>query len=105
MGHYQLLYPSEYIAACDLHGKDSKVTIEKVEVETITGSKGEKQARPVISFRGAKKRMVCCKTNAKTIAKQHGTETDAWVGKSITIYPTTCEAFGETKECVRVRSN
>jgi hypothetical protein len=103
MAHYQLLYPSEYIAACDLHEKDTTVQIEKVEVETLVGTDGKKQAKPVLTFRGAKKRMVCCKTNAKTIAKQHGNDTDGWVGKKITIYPTTCQSFGETKECVRVR--
>jgi len=102
--HYQLMYPSEYVAACDLHEKDMKVTIEKVGVEDVVGSDGKKQSRPVLSFKGAKKRMVCCKTNAKTIARLHGTNTDDWIGKAVTLYPTTCQAFGETKECVRVRS-
>lgn len=103
MSHWKLMYPSEYVAACDLHGKDSKVVIERVDIEAVVGSDGKKQDKPVVWFRGAKKRMVLCKTNAKAVAKQHGNDTDGWVGKSITIYPTTCMAFGEEKECIRVR--
>ncbi len=102
MAHYQLLYPSEYLAACDLSG-EATVTIAKFEVEQIVGSDGKKQTKPVITFTGAKKRMICCKTNAKAIARQHGNDTDAWVGKKVTVYPTTCQAFGETKECVRIK--
>src|SRR3954467_14294511 len=103
MAHYKLLYPNEYIASCDLGGKDAKVTIEKVAVEEVIGSDGKKQAKPVVWFKGAKKRMVCCKTNAKSIAKQHGNDTDQWVGKSVTLYGTTCMACGAEVECIRIR--
>ena len=48
--------------------------------------------------------MVLNKTNAGIIAKLYGTDTDAWVGKKIVIYATTCKAFGETVECVRVKA-
>ena len=43
------------------------------------------------------------KRNAKIIAKLHGNDVDGWVGKAIALYATTCDAFGETVECVRVR--
>lgn len=101
--HFKLLYPSEYIAAPDLMGKDVAVTIEKVAVETVIGTDGKKQDKPVVCFKGHKKRMVMCKTNARTIAGHHGNDTDKWIGQRITLYPTTCQAFGETKECIRVR--
>ncbi len=103
MAHYKLLYPSEYLAACDLVSKDADVVIEKVAVEDVIGSDGKKQSKPVVWFKGAKKRMVCCKTNAKSIAKKHGMDTDLWIGKKITVYGTTCMAFGQEVECVRVR--
>lgn len=101
--HYKLMYPSEYLAAADLHGKEQKVTILRVEIEDLVGSDGKKQSKPVVWFEKAKKRMVMCKTNAKAIAKLHGTDTDNWTGKAITVYPTTCIAFGQEVECVRVR--
>lgn len=102
--HYKLMYPSEYLAAPDLHGKDVKLTIEKVEIEQIPGTDGTKKAKPVVSFKESKnKRMVLNKTCAKAVAKAHGNETESWVGKQIVVYPTTCMAFGQEVECVRVR--
>ncbi len=101
--HYKLAFPSDYVAACDLHEKDVTLTIKSVGIEEVIGSDGKKQSKPVLTFTKGAKRMVCCKTNCKSIAKKHGNEMDDWVGKTITIYPTTCQAFGETKECVRVR--
>ena len=103
MAHFKLLYPSEYLGSPDLHGKDAKVTISRVELEEVCGSDGKKQTKPVVWFDKAKKRFVLCKTNAKSISKQHGNDTDQWVGKSITLYPTTCIAFGQEVECVRIR--
>jgi hypothetical protein len=103
MAHYQLLYPSEFLAACDLGGKEATVEISKFEVEELVGSDGKKQKKPVLTFKGAKKRMVCCKTNAKAIARQHGNDTDAWIGKKVTVYPTSCIAFGSEVECLRIK--
>lgn len=101
--HYRLMYPSEYLNAADLNEKDAKVTIEKVELEDVPGVDGTKKRKPVIYFNKAKKRFVCPKTCAKRIAEQFGPNTDNWVGQTITIYPTTCMAFGQQVECVRVR--
>jgi hypothetical protein len=101
--HFKLMYPSEYLAACDLHGQDAKVVIEKVEVEDIIGSDGKKEQKPVVWFQGKKKRMVLCKTNAKSVAGRHGNDTEQWIGKTITIYGTTCMAFGAQVECIRIK--
>jgi hypothetical protein len=32
-----------------------------------------------------------------------GTETDAWIGKDVTLFATKCMSFGEVEECVRIR--
>ena len=97
------MYPSEYLAACDLHEKDAKVTIDKIEQEQVPGTDGTKKPKWVFSFKDKKKRMVMNKTNLRQISRQHGNEADNWIGKSVVLYPTTCQAFGETKECIRVR--
>ena len=101
--HYKLMFPSRYLDAATLQGRDATVEIESVNMETLEGEKGEKDVKPCVRLKGKKKLWVLNKTNAKIIAKLHGTEVDGWVGKRITLYPTTCEAFGETVECVRVR--
>lgn len=101
--HYRLMYPSEYLNAADLHGKDTVVTIEKVEIEEVPDPQGKKATKPVLYFKGAKKRLPLPKTAAKVVAALHGPDTDGWVGKKVTLYPTTCQAFGQEVECVRVR--
>ena len=102
--HYKLLFPNEYVGAHDLNGKDAVMTIERVDVEELTMEGGKKQKKPVVWFKGAKKRMVMNKTNAKTIAKMHGTDTANWVGKQITLYPTTCKVGPNMEECIRIRA-
>lgn len=101
--HYKLMYPSEYLNACDLGGKDATVTIERIDIESVPGPDGKKADKPVAHFKGAKKRMVLNKTCAKSIAHHFGNDTDKWIGQKVTLYPTTCQAFGQTVECIRVR--
>lgn len=106
MPHYRILYPSEYLNAADLlekSGGEAKLTIEKVAVEEVPGSDGSKKPKPVVWFKGAKKRMPLPKICAKKIAGMFGNNTDDWVGKEITVYATTCQAFGQETECIRVR--
>lgn len=114
----RLLFPNEYVAAADLIEAQRKtgkngvaLTIASVSVEALKTNKGTEK-KPVIHFKemierhqrgnGPEKKLVLNKTNAKVIAKMYGFETNAWVGKKITLFPTQCEAFGETVDCVRV---
>lgn len=101
--HYKLLYPSKYLACCDLGGKEAKVIIQSFDEEEIVGTDGKKEKKPVLAFQGKQKRMICNVTNAKKIAKKFGTETNDWKGKEIIIYGTTCNAFGEQVECLRIK--
>lgn len=103
MAHYRLMYPSEYLNAADLLGKDVKVTIERIEMEAVPGADGTKKQKPVVTFKGKSKRLPLPKTCAKTIAARFGTDTEKWIGKEITVYPTTCMAFGQEVECIRIR--
>lgn len=104
--HWRKYFDERFIGSWDLEGKgDVTVTIERVEMEAMHRPDSEDaENRPVLFFNGAKKGMVLNKTNAKTIAKLHGPDTDDWVGKKITLYATETSAFGEQVECIRVRS-
>ncbi|MCC6786062.1 MAG: hypothetical protein IT457_24680 [Planctomycetes bacterium] len=109
----RLLYPSEYVAAADLieaqkkTGRDGvTLTISAVEIEDLKTNRGTEK-KPVVRFReyegrNPSKRLVMNKTNARLIAKLYGHETSNWIGKRITLWPTQCECFGETVDCVRV---
>lgn len=104
MPHYRSMFESNgMLYACHLDGKDVTVTISKVEAGTITGSKGKKDKKPLVSFEGKQLKLGLNKTNGKTIAAMYGPNTDEWIGKRISLYATTTEFGSETVECIRVR--
>jgi len=104
----KLLFPSEYLVAEDLADKEWTLTIARVTIEDRPTDQGP-QAMPMLYFeeliaKGSKKKLGCNVTNARSIAELHGAEALDWVGKRITLYGTTCEAFGETVTCVRIKA-
>lgn len=99
----QLLFPSEYIGAVDLRGRDVVVTIAKVELADLRMVGGKSQRKPIVYFTGAQKKLVMNKTNAGTIASLYGGKVEAWVGKKITLYPTRTRCGANTVDCIRVR--
>ena len=96
-------FPTVHLCAADLNGKDAKVTIKSIKSGEVTNEKGETSKCYLLEFDNAKKSMVLNKTNWKLIATHYGQDDDAWLGKEITLYPTKCQSFGETKDCIRVR--
>ena len=102
--HYKRMFDdAEYLYAFDLDGKEVTLEIEKCTAGQIEGQKGRKSKKPMLTFVGAKKKLALNKTNGKIIAGLYGTETDDWVGRFVTIFPTTTDFGGETVECIRVR--
>lgn len=93
-------FPSKWLQASDLQGRDITVTIEDVHMEQV-GQPPENC--PVVFFRGAGKALVLNKTNGQTIADQHGDDTDYWRGKQITLFPTSTDFQGRQVACIRVR--
>ncbi len=94
-------YPSRYIAAEDLQGRSVTVTIQSVSLEEL-GQGHDKDTKLVLTFAGKAKALVCNKTNAKTIEKLYGPETDHWVGKPIIIAPREVEFQGNMVWAIRV---
>lgn len=96
------LFPSKYVKAYDLDGRDITVTIKRVALEEM-GKPPDVERKPVIYFEGAQKGLIMNKTIAVAIAHLHGPEMDAWTGKRIALYPTRVKAFGAIHDVVRVR--
>lgn len=103
MSDYRLMFSSEFLYAFHLQGKDATVEIESVKAGEVTGEGGRKAKKPIVRFKGKELPLAVNKTNAKVIAGMYGTETSKWVGKKITLYPTTTSFGGEQKDCIRVR--
>ena len=104
MSHFRKLFDDRFIGTYDLDGKpELTVTIEDIGMETMRTQDGAEADKPVVSIKGAKKKWVLNKTNAKTIAELYGVDTDNWLGKKVTLYVTECQAFGSKVECIRVK--
>ncbi len=96
-----------FLEAEDLEeGQDIPVTIQAVRQpgKDDKGLDGRVIDKPIIQLKGAKKEWVLNKTNARHIRRLYGNEMDEWAGKQITIFRTTCNAFGDPNTpCIRVR--
>lgn len=105
MPHWKSMMDRDFIFAFDLNGKDVTVTIAKVEAGNLVGEGGRKSKKPVVYFEGKEKGLALNVTNSKTIAALYTDYTEKWVGKQITLFPTTTTWGGKTVECIRVRPN
>jgi hypothetical protein len=98
------LYDKEYLYAFDLQGKDVTVVIESVKGGTLVGTGGKSNKKPVVRFKGKEKALALNITNARIIAGLYGGfDTGLWIGKAITLYPTTTTFGSQTVECIRIR--
>ena len=99
-----IMFPSKYICAADLDGKTATVTIEAVKPEMMRMKDNTQQKKYIVYFVGKEKALVLNKTNAYAIAEAlHEKDAAKWVGCKVSIYPTTCSAFGATVDCIRVK--
>lgn len=103
MPDYRTMFEKEFLYAFMLNGREATVQIERVTAGSVTGEGGKKSKKPICYFAGKKKPLALNATNCKTIAAMYGNNTDDWIGKRITIYPTTTEFSGKTVDCIRVR--
>lgn len=83
--NFKLMFKGDYIKAVEFNGKVPTMTIASVKIMPLEGDKGVKD-KGVISFRETDRGMVLCRTNAESIAAMFGPETDAWVGKRVTLF-------------------
>lgn len=102
--HWRLMFPTEYLAAPEFKGKDVTLTVKSISVEDLPlAGTSDKERRPVVRFAETPKKWVLNKTCAKVLARLYGNETASWVGKRVTLYPTTTKFGRETVDCIRVR--
>lgn len=99
----ELMFPNDYLAAEEFQGKTVTLTITGIKKEALRTNAGSTEDKFILTFKETPKKLVLNKTNAVTIAGQHGTKAEAWVGKQISLYPTTCMAFGSETDCIRIK--
>lgn len=94
------VFPSNYLRAGDLKGRQYTLTIKSVVMESMGR---EEEDKCVVYFEGAGKGLVLNRTNAFILAEMYGAEMDAWVGRRITIHPVRITAFGKKQDAIRVK--
>lgn len=98
------MYDKEFLYAYDLEGRDVTVTIERVVAGKLTGTGGKSTKKPVLYFKGTEKGLGLNITNARVIAALYGGfDSETWLGKRITLYPTTTTFGSQQMDCIRIR--
>lgn len=93
------VFPSKYLKAADLQGRQVTVKIRSAEQETMGDDR-----KLVVYFEGKEKGFVCNKTNANNIAALYGPDTDGWIGSEITLFEAMVDFQGKTVPSIRVRA-
>lgn len=107
MTHWRVYTEVDTLREFHLQGKDTTVTIDRVEggeIVTMEGKKPGKKKLPMCFFVGKKLPLGLNTTNANTITALYGPHVEDWRGKKVTLYPTTTSVGGETKPCIRIRN-
>jgi hypothetical protein len=91
-------FPSEYLKAADLQGRNISVTISHVEMRDVGDDN-----KPVLFFQGKDKGVVLNKTNANNIAIAYGDDTEEWVGKEVVLYEAMVDFQGRSVAAIRIR--
>lgn len=102
-------FEGNFLDATDIKGRGEV----SLEIESIAAPGDERDAKgktidkTIIGFKGAKKRLVVNKTNAKLLAMQLGTKASAWKGQKVTLIVRYLpEAFGQKNvPVIRVKAH
>jgi hypothetical protein len=101
--HWKQLVDPRFIGAYALpNGDDMTVTIDHVQLETITMMGGKKEDHSIAYIKGQKP-LILNVTNSKSIHKLYGPFIEDWAGKQVTLFASTAKMGGEMVECLRIR--
>jgi hypothetical protein len=98
---FDALFPGRFLKAGLLKGQDWTLTIRSVYLEHMEKDDGGTEQKGIISLAETPREWVANKTNCTAIMQMFGRDTEGWVGKRVTIYPTTFKG----EPCIRVRGS
>ncbi len=91
-------FPSKYLKADDLQGREVTVSIDHVAMEKVGDDN-----KMALYFRGKQKGIILNKTNAMNIATAYGTDTNNWIGNPVILFPAWVDFQGKSVQAIRVR--
>lgn len=101
---FDKLFPGRFLKAGQFAGKDVTLTLSKVVLEQLEGGAKGTETKAIVSFVERPLQLVLNKTNALALKAMFGRETDAWIGKRVTLYPEAIEFEGNDL-AIRVRGS
>jgi hypothetical protein len=99
MANINEAFPSNYVKAADLKGRQLTVKMDRTEYEMIGDDK-----KLILYFVGKDKGMVLNKTNANNIASIYGDETEDWHDQEIVLFEAMVDFQGKTVPAIRVKA-
>ncbi len=104
--NYDDLFPGRFLKSSKFKGKDVTLVIKAVRTEKLPDAKGEK-VKGIVAFEKTDLELVLNRTNGECFKAMFGRETDAWIGKRVTLWPApyTDNMSGEVTTAIRVRGS
>lgn len=96
------LHPSKYLSCDDLKGRTITVKIASVDMEPVQMSDGSEEEKVIIRFEKARKDFIGGKTNDYSLAVLLSRRPLDWVGKRVTLMPSTTTFGREVRPCIRI---
>lgn len=91
-------FPSKYLRAADLQGREVKVTMQNVDMEKLGDD-----MKPILYFKGKDKGLCLNKTNSNTIADSYGDDTDDWMDQPLILFSVMVDYQGKVGPAIRCR--
>lgn len=101
---YDQLFPGRFLKSGEFKARDATLTIKDVELEELEDKRGKKM-KCIVSFENTPKQLVLNKTNGECLKGMFGRAVKGWIGKRVTFFPITVEAFGSPTLAIRVRGS
>ncbi len=92
-------YQSAWLSAADLGGRPRRVSISEWKIEEVRQRDGSKVKKIAVSFSGARKRLLCNKTQGMALESYFG-ECEAWIGQTVILQPARTYNGQDTIEIV-----
>ncbi len=104
--NFDELFPGRFLKSSKFKGKDVTLTIKSVRTEELEGDKGKK-LKGIVAFEKTPLELVLNRTNGECLKAMFGRETDAWLGKRVTLWPAPYHdnMTGEVTTAIRVRGS
>lgn len=91
-------FPSKWLKASDLGGREVKVVMQHVDREKIGDD-----TKLVLYFKGKEKGVVLNKTNSNTISDAYGDDTEDWFDQPLILFSVRTDFQGKVVDAIRCR--